>query len=427
MRSPVNKKKRCFRLTTSSPLSFWHQWEKEEQRKQKDTTTNQPACSSTTDQQPELYQFDIIKSNNDDTTTDEKEEIKAAKKRSRYRYRSSRPPKFYEFDILKKNTTTSADYINSSVYGYLTKIERKQEPAVSDVVKKYEEEEGFLELSLGINGGYDSVMLFGAHISQSNYKEEVSGKGVCFENKDNINTTTTTKTKPSSAAAADTLPPLMVVEREQQPSSSADTLQSLMVIEREAPLVVVGNNTPRVNEKRKEPKPAGDSHRRKRQRLEAEQNNMNPIRDIVIYDQDNINNQSASIAVHVQPADMFTIKKILEESDVNKLSRLLVRTGMAEKHINRYLNEEQLQLVNSVDGLKVRILDLDEREEHELMYKFQSSMKTVHIFKSNWAKSFVRRRNLQAGDEIGMYFQDAKAVPPLLAFSVLSRKKAGSI
>ncbi|PIA49410.1 hypothetical protein AQUCO_01300315v1 [Aquilegia coerulea] len=380
-----------FQFVFPSPLSLYQQWllhcEKEKRVEERNNKKQDTTTTTTNHRSPKLHNFDILMKNDNNNSTHQQ-------------------PKLHLFDILKKNTSVEKEINSSHEFGCFTSktTERKQEPvsAVMTQEEEEEEEEELLKLRLGVNGGVPI-----------DHQEVVSGKGVrlfgvfLMEN-DKINTTTktisTTTMKPSSAAA--------------------DTLQQpLMLVEREAPLIVVGNTaTRRVYAKRKdivaknESKQAGGGHGRKRQRVVPVQQNNNPIRDIVIYDENNINNQRASLAV---PPEKFVMRKILEQSDVNKLSRLLLKKGLVEVHINPFLKEEDLQDVKSGHGIRVRIWDDDTKDEHELTYKYQPSM-TEYVFISNWQHSFVRRRQLQVGEEIGMFW-DPKDEVPRLAFKVLSR------
>ncbi|KAF6145686.1 hypothetical protein GIB67_002780 [Kingdonia uniflora] len=118
-----------------------------------------------------------------------------------------------------------------------------------------------------------------------------------------------------------------------------------------------------------------------------------------------------------QPHERFNIKKVLTASDVNTLSRFLIRKADINTYILPGLSEEQRQQVESFEGLPVVVRDLDTNSEHQLRFKF-SSKSHAYILISNWSEDFVRRRGLQEGNEVGMNWDGQRL---RFSFSVLSR------
>ncbi|KAF5180783.1 B3 domain-containing protein [Thalictrum thalictroides] len=115
----------------------------------------------------------------------------------------------------------------------------------------------------------------------------------------------------------------------------------------------------------------------------------------------------------------FTIRKILTKSDVGHLTRLMLSKKMANDHIKPYLTEEQNREIESGHGTEILIMDLDIKPCYRLILK-KSLRADSYIIKSNWNKSFVKRRNLKEGDEIGMFWDPSEYC---FAFSVLQRRQ----
>ncbi|XP_031102671.1 putative B3 domain-containing protein At1g78640 [Ipomoea triloba] len=104
--------------------------------------------------------------------------------------------------------------------------------------------------------------------------------------------------------------------------------------------------------------------------------------------------------LHLFPDDGHWIKKRLSKSDVNSSSRLLLAKEDVNKYVLTWMDEERCAACESREGLRVKMWDLDTGSEHELsLKKWQTGS---FLFTSNWSKEFVRRRNLQEGDCIGL-------------------------
>nr|GMC71858.1 putative B3 domain-containing protein At1g78640 [Ipomoea batatas] len=95
----------------------------------------------------------------------------------------------------------------------------------------------------------------------------------------------------------------------------------------------------------------------------------------------------------VEGDDGHWIKKRLSLSDVNDSSRLLLDKEDVKKHVLALMDEERSAACESLEGLRVKMWDLDTGSEHELsLKKWQTGS---FLLTSNWSKEFVRRRNLQ--------------------------------
>nr|GLL17351.1 putative B3 domain-containing protein At1g78640 [Ipomoea trifida] len=100
------------------------------------------------------------------------------------------------------------------------------------------------------------------------------------------------------------------------------------------------------------------------------------------------------------------IKKRLSVSDVNDSARLLLGKEYVRKHILALIDEEKRAACESTGGLRVKVWDLDTNSEHDLRLK---QWKTgSFLLTSNWTMEFVKRRNLQVGDAIGLTWDSEK-------------------
>ncbi|XP_025015486.1 B3 domain-containing protein At2g33720 [Ricinus communis] len=97
------------------------------------------------------------------------------------------------------------------------------------------------------------------------------------------------------------------------------------------------------------------------------------------------------------------IKKILKESDLGSLCRLLVSTDLVKNHILPFMSNDVAENVNSNHGATVIFWDVDTATEHKLTLKKWISCES-YMFKDGWTQEFVKRRNLKKGDEIGIFW-----------------------
>ncbi|KAJ7979690.1 B3 domain-containing protein [Quillaja saponaria] len=115
--------------------------------------------------------------------------------------------------------------------------------------------------------------------------------------------------------------------------------------------------------------------------------------------------------------DPWKIKKILNQSDLGSLSRLLLANDLVEKYVLPVLGVEEASKTETIKGTKIRIWDSDTGSNHELVFKRWNSSKS-YVFIENWTKEFVKRRELKKGDEIGFYWDSYNCK---FNFSVLKR------
>ncbi|KAL9663527.1 hypothetical protein QQ045_018914 [Rhodiola kirilowii] len=122
------------------------------------------------------------------------------------------------------------------------------------------------------------------------------------------------------------------------------------------------------------------------------------------------------------PADnaQWDIQKTLTSSDVGSHSRLLIPKQQVH-HITNHLSEEDNLRVFSLNGLRVKILDVDTMNEKRLKFKHLWSS-GAHVFNGKWIKEFVKRRNLEEGDRIGLRYWNEPGEEGKLLFKVLQRR-----
>ncbi|VFR00258.1 unnamed protein product [Cuscuta campestris] len=93
------------------------------------------------------------------------------------------------------------------------------------------------------------------------------------------------------------------------------------------------------------------------------------------------------------------VRKRLTDSDVNTSSRLLVsKEEIVNKYVLPSLSQEQRGECHSLEGLKVKMCDVDTRSECKLVFKQWRS--GSYVLTSNWRVAFVERRGLKEGDII---------------------------
>nr|KYP63275.1 B3 domain-containing protein At2g33720 family [Cajanus cajan] len=96
--------------------------------------------------------------------------------------------------------------------------------------------------------------------------------------------------------------------------------------------------------------------------------------------------------------EIWKIKKVLKESDVGNMSRLMMGRDMAEDFVLPMLDVDAEEINK---GIAVSIWDVDTRSMHSLVFKRWVSSRS-YVFIGNWGKDFVARRGLKKGDEIGL-------------------------
>lgn len=99
-----------------------------------------------------------------------------------------------------------------------------------------------------------------------------------------------------------------------------------------------------------------------------------------------------------------TITKVLTESDVNHLSRLIIETSAVETHILPHLSEGDQTKIQDGEGVNVVVFDEDTQTEHELVLKRMVNTTRSYVLNGGWIKKFVQRRELKRGSKIGFFW-----------------------
>jgi|UniRef100_A0A2N9J2U4 hypothetical protein len=113
--------------------------------------------------------------------------------------------------------------------------------------------------------------------------------------------------------------------------------------------------------------------------------------------------------------DPWVIKKRIEKSDIGNLSRLLLAADLVKKHIFSSWDATRIEAIKN--GVRVTIWDCDTNSEHQLLFK-QWPSNGSYVFVEKWTKEFVKRRGLNKGDEIGLYWDQSNS---RFNFSILKR------
>lgn len=102
--------------------------------------------------------------------------------------------------------------------------------------------------------------------------------------------------------------------------------------------------------------------------------------------------------------DPWKIKKVLTESDISNMSRLLLGKGLVKELVLPVLGVDD---VDDNGGIQVRVWDVDTHSMHSLTFKKWVTSKS-YVFMGTWRKDFVIRRGLKEGDEIGFHWDPYK-------------------
>ncbi|XP_027336989.1 putative B3 domain-containing protein At1g78640 [Abrus precatorius] len=108
--------------------------------------------------------------------------------------------------------------------------------------------------------------------------------------------------------------------------------------------------------------------------------------------------QEDALVVH-DDDDPWKIKKVLKESDLGNMSRLMLGKDLAEKFVLPVLGDA----AEIEKGVSVKIWDVDTYTMHSLVFKKWVSSR-CYIFMGKWVQDFVKRRGLKKGDELGFYW-----------------------
>ncbi|KAJ1432381.1 DNA-binding barrel domain superfamily [Sesbania bispinosa] len=109
--------------------------------------------------------------------------------------------------------------------------------------------------------------------------------------------------------------------------------------------------------------------------------------------------------------DPWKIKKVLKESDLGNMSRLLLGRDLAQELVLSVLGAD----ADLDNGTQVMIKDVDTNSMHSLLFKKWVSSRS-YVFIGSWVQDFVIRRALKKGDEIGLHWDPYNN---LFNFSVL--------
>ncbi|XP_058726887.1 B3 domain-containing protein At2g33720-like [Vicia villosa] len=117
--------------------------------------------------------------------------------------------------------------------------------------------------------------------------------------------------------------------------------------------------------------------------------------------------------------DPWKIRKVLTASDLGNNSRLLLKKELAKKWVVPFLDKDPAEK----DGVKVSVFDVDTQDLRSLVFKVWPSNGS-HVFNDTWITDFVDKRNLKAGDEIGLKWDKEEKK---FDFSVLRRGSSQQI
>lgn len=123
------------------------------------------------------------------------------------------------------------------------------------------------------------------------------------------------------------------------------------------------------------------------------------------------NNQPPQVADLIQ---LWPVKKILTARDVNYSQIVLPRDQVEDFILPKLLPEEQ-GIMNRGEQLQITVRDMNTESEHRLSLWENGSS---YVLTTGWSSSFVRRRELLIGEEVGFCWDERLK---MLRFSVLSR------
>ncbi|KAF8089669.1 hypothetical protein N665_0500s0033 [Sinapis alba] len=116
---------------------------------------------------------------------------------------------------------------------------------------------------------------------------------------------------------------------------------------------------------------------------------------------------NTELTLSIKP-NIWDITKPLTYSDVgNNQTRLMIPKDDAVTHILDYLTDEERLMVEDGNnqGLRMNVYDSDTNSIHQLCFKKWHSSGS-YVFINNWNKQFVIRRDLEAGDLIGLFWNN---------------------
>ncbi|KAJ4941350.1 hypothetical protein NE237_000007 [Protea cynaroides] len=110
----------------------------------------------------------------------------------------------------------------------------------------------------------------------------------------------------------------------------------------------------------------------------------------------------------------WPVKKVLTARDINYSQVVMPRDQVEDFILPKLLLDEQ-NAINRGVQFPIRVRDLDSMTEHPLCLWENGSS---YVLTSGWSASFVRRRALQVGEEVGFCWDERLR---MLRFTVLSR------
>lgn len=112
----------------------------------------------------------------------------------------------------------------------------------------------------------------------------------------------------------------------------------------------------------------------------------------------------AATAAAAAPPLEFLFKKILKQSDIDRLCRLAVPKKSVEKYIFPMCSPETRAAIHTEDGSEFLIWDSDSNRERRLVFKLWSSSNT-YVFTTGWI-DFVRERGLNPNDIVNFWWEN---------------------
>ncbi|XP_031281109.1 B3 domain-containing protein At2g33720-like [Pistacia vera] len=115
--------------------------------------------------------------------------------------------------------------------------------------------------------------------------------------------------------------------------------------------------------------------------------------------------KGVSTKLGLRPYYPWNMKKKLTKSDLGHQSRLLLSKDLIDEYVKPVMSVDSFDKIQSMEGLKVSVWDYDtDSVQNEMVFKKWPSSNSSYVFIQSWRNDFVKRRNLQAGDEIAMFW-----------------------
>ncbi|XP_031275418.1 B3 domain-containing protein At2g33720-like [Pistacia vera] len=122
-------------------------------------------------------------------------------------------------------------------------------------------------------------------------------------------------------------------------------------------------------------------------------------------EEDEERRKGVSTKLWLHPYNPWNIMKKLTKSDLGHQSRLLLPKDLIDKYVKPLMSLDNFDKIQSGEGLRVAVWDYDTDSVHnEMVLKKWRSSNSSYVFIKNWGNDFVKRRNLEEGDEIAMFW-----------------------